>query len=80
VTSWRYNGRYLQTSEVEGGSRHPSSDEAKWREASAAAGGSGIGKLGCSHIGCTQADTEERACPVFGAATGAIFSPILFSF
>ena len=55
--------------------------KAKWREASAAGGGSGLGKLGCSHVGCTQAVTRvERACPVFGAATGAIFSPILFSF
>ena len=56
--------------------------KAKWREASAAAGGSGLGKLGCSHAGCTQVvSTRNRArvelCPGYGAATGA-FSPFFF--
>ena len=45
--------------------------------------GGGLGKMGCSHIGCTQADTprfaRERSEPALslGAATGATF-PLAF--
>ena len=59
--------------------------EAKWREESAAAGGSGLGKLGAqphrlhpSGYASLRA-REERACPVFGAATRGLFPRFLLT-
>ena len=67
--------RYLQASDE--GSR------GKWRKASAAGGGSGLGKMGAqphrlqpSGYASPRA-REERACPIFRAATDAIL-PLAF--